>query len=252
MENTDAFGPQGFGYGSVNVTNTTGSFALTGRLPDGTALTGSSFVGPQGQALIYKPLYGNKGSVIGSTVISLGGSAPVGNTLGGVLLWSKPPGSGTIYAAGFPAVTLACEGGYYAPLAPGGRVMGLMDKPLGTANAKLDFTLGGLDTESLEFKQLLRVYNPSATGRSNKAQVLAPISNGVKLTTFNAATGEFVGEFTLPGPPARKAPLRGIIAPTAGGTSGFGYFLLPQKPIPPKTATTAPKLSGRVELLPTP
>lgn len=80
-----------------------------------------------------------------------------------------------------------------------------------------------------------------------------PNPNRVTVTVFNAATGWFEGSFTLPGATAaqnRVAPFYGQIVNLRTGSSGLGYFLLPQVPVAPQTVTTSPKLSGRVELAP--
>jgi hypothetical protein len=160
------------------------------------------------------------------------------------------------YKAGFGPVTLACEGGaYVAPLA-GALAKPFIASAVGVSNAKLNFTLGGLDTEMRQFMQPLRIYNPTATGLTNLVTVLLPNTKTVKVTAFTASTGEFTGTYVIPassGPAtvARTVSYFGQMVPTTSvGSQGFGYFLLPQIPVPPQTITTSPILSGRVEFLP--
>lgn len=52
----------GSGYATFRVP-TNGLTVLSGRLPDGQTITSSSFLGPQGQVLLFQMLYGNRGSV---------------------------------------------------------------------------------------------------------------------------------------------------------------------------------------------
>jgi hypothetical protein len=117
--------------------------------------------------------------------------------------------------------------------------------------AKLAFTLGGLDTASLTFNQLIRISSPSATSLNNTATVAAynlatsTNLNKVAITTFTAPTGLFAGSFTLPGTPARLGPFSGQIVRIIGTTTttqGYGFFLLPTG------TSTSPKLSGKVLL----
>lgn len=71
------------------------------------------------------------------------------------------------------------------------------------------------------------------------------------MTTLNAPKGLFNGAFTIRTPAGsapRPAPYFGQIVKINGVTLGYGYYLLPTVPVPPKTVTTSPKLSGRVIL----
>ncbi len=239
LENLDtATGDQGFGFGHVRPLGKAGRCTVVTRLADGSAFTGSTFFGPNGQVLVYKSLYKHQGSALGTIDLMLTGSnPPFDNTVCGEMSWLRPA---TSSAPGFGPVELAIEGGVYTPPAPGQLVMGLLPSSPGIANAGLDFSLGALASASAEFSQGIAVTNPRATGKTNRAQVVAPNANGVVITSFNAATGAFAGRITVPGNPARKGTFRGQIVPTVPyGTLGFGYYLLPDG-------------GGRVELLPAP
>ncbi len=241
--------PRGYGYASFTV-KTDGTLTLAGKLPDGSDVTGSTFVGPEGQILLFNLLYTNRGSHVGQ--FTLTPASPVtNNTVSGATSWFKPgpllpTSTDTVYKDGFGPLTVTAAGGVYVPPAKGLRVMGLGTVP--NPNAKLNFTLGGL---APEFTQLLNIVNPSATGLTNTAVITAPITNTTKVTTLNAATGAFVGSFQINGAAAalnRPAPFFGQIVKIGATTEGYGYFLLPTVPVPPKTVTTSPKQSGRVVL----
>ncbi len=265
---TSATIPGGYGFGSFIVSDTNGALNITGQLPDGSKLLCSTFIGQHGEVLLYTVLHGNKGSIHGPLVVTAATApnAPADNTLAGSLTWLKPTlaatDKDTAYKAGFGPIALAANGSTYDAPDKGQRVLGLPAPavmPVTATNAKLAFTLGGLDLatpSSLEFNQLIRVSNPSTTGLTNTATVAAynlatsTNLNKVAITTFTAPTGLFAGSFTLPGTPARLAPFNGQIVRTFSGsvptTQGYGYFLQPSIPGTGETVATSPKLSGRV------
>lgn len=248
--------PDGFGFGSFTPGLNTGLLTLKGTLADGSSLVCSTFIGPAGQVLCYQALYANRGSCVGKLTVTPGTPAPTNNTLLGQFTWLKPAPLATskdlIYRAGFGPLSLDVAGSAYPAPAAGERVLGLPAATAPATNAKLAFTLGGLDTSlpaSLEFEQPLTITNPSATGFTNVASIPAPI-NSTTLPTLTAATGAFAGSFTIPGTTAalnRKATFNGQIVKVSGVTTGYGHFLLPT--ITP-VVTTSPRLSGRVELKP--
>jgi hypothetical protein len=262
---TNTAEPDGFGFGSFIVSETNGALRITGDLPDGSKILCDTFIGQNGQFLLYTPLHGNKGSIHGQLTVTPV-NAPTDNTVMGPITWLKPSLLATdkdkSYQSGFGPITLDAKGSSYLPPARGQRVLGLPAPaavPTTATNAKLAFTLGGLDLatpNSLAFNQLIRVSNPSTTGLTNTATVV-PFNattltnpNKVAITTFTAPTGAFAGNFTLPGTPARVGPFAGQIVRIIDvntTTQGYGYFLLPTG-VP--NVTTSPKLSGRVELSP--
>lgn len=244
--NADAALPQGSGFGSLTVAQTTGAIVCSGSLADGVSFASNvGFVGQNGEVLLYAPLYANRGSLGGVVAIQPGKNAPLDNAMGGGVTWLKPAPLGTtqdtVYRAGFGPIPLTLTGSIYAAPGKGGRVMGL---PASTSsNAQLLFSAGGLPAN---LSQPVLVANPSATGLSNTAVAVGGV-NGVKITRFDAATGVFAGEFTPVGT-TRKASFSGEIVSVNGRASGYGFFLLPKAPVAGETAATAPRLSGGVVL----
>lgn len=235
--------PQGYGLNTFTVNKVGGKLTHAGKLPDGTALSGSTFVGLQGQVLVFQMLYGNKGSVVGSYTIAPNSLITL-NTITGSLSWMKPAqlatSTDTVYKAGFGPLTLTALGGAYeAPLA-GQRVLGATSVAAPATNSRLIFSLGGLTDP---FTQPVRITNPSATSLTNTAAINAPALNGTTMTVLTASTGAIRGSFTLGGP--TTAPWFGQIVTVGAPPRGYGYFLLPTG-VP--TVTTSPKLSGRVVL----
>ncbi len=234
--------PQGDGFGSFNVSPANGSLSLAGRTGDGSAFVGKTFVGQDGQVLLYQALYAKRGSLAGVLEVSAG-AEPADNAVGGSAVWFKPDGGetskDTLYPRGFE-LPLDIEGGGYPLIDKGALVMDLTP---GTDNALLEFIAGGLDGDG--FNQLFTVVNPSATGVTNKA-VLAKDAdanpNRVKVAKFDAKTGALAGEFWLG---TRKAPWFGQLVQTGGEVRGHGFFLLPEA-----TGSGAQRLSGLLFLTP--
>lgn len=257
LQNTDtANGPQGYGYGSFIVTEGTGALTINGRLPDGSILLCTTFIGQQAQVLLYQALHANRGSCFGKlTVTPI--NAPTDNTVAGAPTWFKPQSlpaaKDTVYAAGFSTLTLDAKGSTYLAPAKGQIITGFTPVSVGNTNAKLAFAEGGLTSD---FDQLLRLYNASATGLTNAITIATFASgnnpNKVAMPTFTAPTGLYAGSITIPGTVARPAPFFGQIVRVFGTTTttqGYGYFLLPSVPGTGQTITTSPKLSGKAEFV---
>jgi hypothetical protein len=99
--------PQGYGYGSFTVAPT-GSFTLAGRTPDGETLTGTYWLGPNGEFFIFQTLYTTtpKGSILGEMQIELNSAGSLDDDLSGDLTIVRPPNgsSATVartYRSGF-------------------------------------------------------------------------------------------------------------------------------------------------------
>lgn len=251
LEQTDANVtlPQGHGYGSFTVTETTGALTVSGRLADNSTFTTTTFIGFQGQVLIYQPLYNNLGSLAGSLTVTPGVTAAA-NTLAGAPTWRKPAtaATDTIYRPGFGPIPLSADGGAYVPPTAGAVVLGM---PNSANNAKLQFTRGGLDVEGKEFDLTFSILNPSAAGLTNKVTIPAN-PNTVTMPVLTPATGAFSGEFTIAGNTAalnRKVAYQGLIVKRGGITRGFGFFLLPELPEGIETLASSPKNSGKVRLI---
>lgn len=257
---TEQTSPDGFGFGNFTPAASTGLLIIKGNLADDSPIVSSTFVGPTGQVLFYQPLYANTGSCVGRLDISRGPAPPQNNSILGHLSWYKPAPLATskdlIYREGFGPIILDVAGSTYRAPGPGERVLGLPTATAPATNAKLNFTLGGLDTAqptSLEFVQLFNITNPSLDGLTNVASFTTN-ANSVMLPTLTPSNGAFSGEFTLPGgTPAlnRKAPFNGQIVRiinTVETTRGYGYFLLPKMPSTGQSVNSSPKLSGQVIL----
>ena len=241
-------GPQGYGFGSFIVTETTGALVITGKLADGSAITTSTFVGPVGDVVLYQALYSNHGSCLGAMTIGTGSAAPAYNTVAGTLTWSKPASPAaakdTVYAAGFPLLSLDVAGGAFFPPAKGGLLVATVNQ---ADNAQLDLGTAGADTPSSPF---LRISNPNATsGTTNVATFSATNPDHAAMPVLTFGTGLFSGSFSLAGTPARPAPFFGQIVPISGAYQGYGYYLLPSVPGLGQTVATSPKLSGTAWLI---
>ncbi len=243
--------PQGYSFGTVNISSITGSNVVLGTLADGTRIVTSGPLGSAGEVAFYASLSSGKGSVFGGLFVTAGTNAPLNNTLSGEASWLKPASSQSSqsipYAAGFGPLPLLISGGRYVVVPSGGRVLGL---GASTNNARLIFSKGGLEAESLEFWRSVTVLNPSSTGAINRATVAAG-SISVALPLLNTASGAFSGSASVPATPSasvRSITFQGQIVNTGTATKGYGFFLFPQIPTGSQTSVTAPKLSGRMVL----
>jgi len=230
--------PQGYGFGTITVTEKDGRMAISGVLPDGGKYTGTGFVGPLGEVLMYYPFYNNLGSFIGKLTISTDGT----HVVGGTMTWNKPnqgvTSKDTIYHDGFGPVEVTAVGSSYVAPASGAIVLGLS---VGTENGQLSFVDGGLDGNG--FTQNVTI------GVTNKATFSLTNPNQVKLGTVTAASGAIGGDFTLVvGAVTRKVLYVGQIVKVDGVSRGYGYFLLPKLPTGTEKVETTPKLSGKVVL----
>lgn len=225
--------PEGTGY-LIQSVSTTGTVTLGGKLADGTALTGSASLGPDGQVPIHLLLYSTTGSVQGWAVID----DDADGTVSGALDWYKMPQPSKvvtrIYKNGFPLHALNITGAKYLKPGAGAIILGIPAAPL--PNARLTLELGGIDTA---------LVNDFTITTANAAQAPTPNPQTLQVT-LTAATGLFTGSFTLvePGLPvvSRKTTFYGAVIPNL--RQGVGHFLLPELPNP----STSPMLSGRVVL----
>jgi len=227
---------------------------LAGKLPDGSAVTSGTHVGPDGQVMLFNLLYGNRGSPVGRFDIAK--ATPVANnTLTGTTSWFKPSpltatSTDTVYKAGFGPLNVTAQGSVYVEPTVGTLVMGLPVVPTGQANAKISLSQGGIANLN-SFGQSMRFSTKTPQDTVTLVGVVPPVTNSTTLTALDSKQGTFSGSFTLPGAtPAlnRRAPYYGLIVKVGATTEGYGYFLLPKVPVPPETVATSPKLSGRAVL----
>jgi ELWxxDGT repeat protein len=246
--------PQGSGFGAFTL-STAGTLGIAGRLPDGTAFTRSTFVGPAGQIGLFSLLYGpgqRRGSLVGILTQGLGENPnnPADNPLYGSLYWSRPAQAirgSLVYPAGFAPVQLAVSGGYFQPPSS---LLGLSP---GINIAQLAFSEGGLSFSTSD---------PSVGVSTDATNEIRLRLSGVRVTLVTSPNrSAFSGLFELSDPhwnPAssvpwiRRVPFQGMIILSDGRYSGHGFFLLPQLPLGDPRTNPPPTRSGRVSFQSTP
>lgn len=222
--------PQGMGYATFTV-KADGKLSFTGKYADGSSVTGSTFVGPQGQAFIFHTLYSGKGSFLGDFAINtMDDTDPANNQINdGTASWSRPANTSKtnkLYRDGF-LFDLNIKGGSFR--APASATL-------------LGLTAGSI--ADLKFTQA----NIGTALQQPDAAVTIKVSNGLTVTptvaaaktklTPTASTGAFKGSFEAV---AKKATsFTGLIVPIEGVQTGVGYFLLDQ------SGTPATQQSGAV------
>lgn len=235
---TSAAYPLGSGYLSLAV-SPKGRINYTGRLADGTPLTGGGSGLVDGVLPLHHMLYKNTGSAQGSLALD-----ETRTFFSAALDWFKSPqpanAATRVYRNGFPLHTLSGTGGRYSAPAAGQL---LLDLALTENNARLAFSEGGL---FIPFSQTFSLVS------NNKAVFPAATDNPHQLKlTLNAKTGLITGKgATMDIDPANPALNRqragtgsALIIP--GLDRAEGHFLLPAD-----TSKTAPILSGRLRMLP--
>lgn len=259
--------PQGSGYLGM-IVSPKGTGAISGRLADGTTITSSSMIGPQGEALVFLMLYKNTGSIFGQMDLGddlLGPSTSYVRRVDGLVRWIKDvqPGTERNYQAGIPETNLIVLGATYAKPGTNIIVMGLPNLAGTSTNAMIDFTQGGLATATRNPDRAVRLTTLNTTAY--------PVPNEA-FTTLNivSGTGSFTGTFSLlDNAVPRSVTYQGLVIPpiphtpavtnssgiiTANeipgvGAFATGYFLLPEL-LP---STTKSKInSGRVLIQGTP
>lgn len=227
--------PQGYGFATLAVTKT-GTATWGGKAADGSPITGSTVVGPDGEIVLHTMLYKNTGSIQGLTYVDDSLDLFSAGSIDAPFDWYKVAQANSVadraYKGGLPLHGVQLLGGKYTPANQLFDFLGLTPGTT-TGNAAASFSAGGL---AAPFDQLLDVKSPNTFAVSAAAN-----PHGVKLTV-TASSGLFTGSFN-DGNPARKATLSGVfVRNTAGNVkAGRGHFLLPQD-----TATNGPVLSGQV------
>ncbi|HRJ10951.1 MAG TPA: S8 family serine peptidase, partial [Prosthecobacter sp.] len=232
---SDAAYPLGTGHLSA-VLSAQGAVNFSGKLADGTTLTGSGIPASGGELPLHRMLYNNTGSIQGLLILDRGTPS-----FEAALDWGKntqAPGSTRSYAAGFPVHDIGGGGGRYLPPATGQPVMGL---PLLDNNAVLVFTEGGL---AAPFSQSLTL------GAGNKVTLPSGAANPHQIrVTLNSANGLVTGTGKAmdidPDNPGLNRQRQGSMSALIiqGEARAEGYFLLPQD-----QGKTSPIWSGRVML----
>jgi hypothetical protein len=234
--------PHGAGFATYTVNPGTGRLTVAGRLADGTAFTTATFVGPNGEVLVFRTIYPARarGSVLGSLGITL---APENkdNAVAGTVSWLRPAlATSALYPAGF-FLELAVEGSRYDPPASLTPVMGIVQTSAGQSNAIMQIVGANVETAQpmmngpLDHTVELRVDERNRTFPDLMAN-----PRNVRLT-ITPRTGRLTGRFVLEDAnPTGQRPfivkrtvtfqgqiVRDSLAPEG---QGLGYFILRQLP----------------------
>ena len=244
----------GYGYGSFTISKT-GTYVFAGKMADGEALGGGAFAGPNGELLVWQPMYAGKGSLVGTVTVDshLAQDFQDNRLSNSDITWWRPygvtpqrlPASGEIAAMDF-------IGGAYVPPDKNGLVMALPAPPV-EGNTQVGFTWW----EPTWPSPLVVTTKPGGI-------VVVPMPNLLKAgLSITPASGAFRGALTLvdanplplPALPrqwTRTFSYQGMLVSTDGGVLGLGYGLLPALPQPgSKTPITSTDLmSGAVLVTP--
>ncbi|TDU66625.1 ELWxxDGT repeat protein [Prosthecobacter fusiformis] len=257
--------PQGWSYASFKAAKD-GKLTFAGRTADGDKVTGASFIGVDGNVVLYQSMYTPlKGSLMGTLLVNKGSDdvVPTDNTLTGALTWVRPndiKAKTRTYIAGFgfadtpvaTPVALEAIGSAYVKPEGTNPVFGLPN-PSTTPNVDVEFLYGDLSDT---------VISPNVTvtiSTSNKITQDTTSTTLTKLASVTASTGLFTGSFSLSDPDlllggdkklVRKVTYQGILINDETDTQiGVGFFTLPKRPaVAPEKITTVPILGGKVEV----
>lgn len=270
--------PQGYGYGSVTV-STAAAANVAGVLADGVPFSTSSFVGPDGEVLIYTAS-ATADSFLGHLKLTPGTPPLNADSVitSSDLTWTRAnqPNKVTArdYQDGFGLTTplaVTAKGGRYIPPGPTAPatpiLMGLTDAGVGTYNARIFFsgaelgnaTLNPLPLPDIDFRiaQNTVLAFPKNTPSPPAVANLNPRSTSF---TIAPSTGDILsGKFSLVDPNplqptttiTRTATFAGKMVKSGTSYRGYGYFLLAKRPVVPgQTVLNTERLSGQVLLEP--
>lgn len=233
LQSTGSGVPAGYGFGSYTIQAKTGQVTVTGKLPDGNAFATSGFMGPQGEILIYQPLYAKKGLFAGLLDLEMEDGPAQGEV---VARFDFPPrwfdpgspagAADNLYPLGFGPASVSVSGGLFPAPVPGALVLGAVAAP-GETNAIFTLT-------DLALSQNLNLRNITPNGFTHKVTSVGS-SDLIKfaMPVLNPANGLLSGEFTLTGStPAEnlRIPFQGMLVRVGGAVQGYGFFLQPELP----------------------
>lgn len=249
--------PQGHGYAYFNV-GATGAATGVIRMGDGSQVPLSATLRSNGGLVLFTPLYGGTGSILGT--LNLAPGSPVLVQTAG-LNWVKLSQSvfTRSYPAGFGPLPLQAAGARYTVPTGSMIIMNLVSSADDVANAALEFAQGGAPDPASRLNVQIRYSAPAVLD----PQTLLNNPGKVSLA-INPATGLITGGFVLSdhdvttGKALERKPLfYGLIARDLNGLLfGFGHFQLARMPdnyvVPPTSSTTSALLSGSLLLRPVP
>jgi sugar lactone lactonase YvrE len=222
--------PEGDGFARLTL-GKTGIATWSGRTPDGTAFTASSFMAGNYDLPLHAMMHGNTASLLGHCFInptSLDLASDITPELS-LFKLSQPLSSiDRSYKAGIPYLALPLFGGKYTP----NDLHAFLGFPTDPAAMQMTFS------ESLiaSFQQALTLSKPNAFA------LVAPVKSlSLKI---DPKTGLITGSFKE-GTPAITVPFAGILIDYEAGSArqGYGHYLLPDTASP-----TAPIRSSRFVL----
>ncbi len=240
----------GEGFAVLNLTDA-GVVSWSGRLPDGTTVTGSSPLSPDREALLYTglryPGHGALGALLPLTEVS--GRVRVAPAAAG-WWWKKvdPAGRERLEPGAFRR-TLTFAGGEFVAPAPG---------VLLVPGTVLTFGLQGASLATAA--QLVPGHGTFQLGQKANGQLTSAPTNAVAVrATLTGRTGAFTASLTLsdpvPGvtrPVVRTVNAAGLFIPgeTPGTGAVRGFCTLPDLPSAGQAAATTPIRSGSIRLEP--
>ena len=222
--------PEGDGFARLTL-GKTGIATWSGRTPDGTAFTASSFMAGNYDLPLHAMMHGNTASLLGHCFInptSLDLASDITPELS-LFKLSQPLSSiDRSYKAGIPYLALPLFGGKYTP----NDLHAFLGFPTDPAAMQMTFS------ESLiaSFQQALTLSKPNAFA------LVAPVKSlSLKI---DPKTGLITGRFKE-GTPAITVPFAGILIDYEAGSArqGYGHYLLPDT-----ASATAPIRSSRFVL----
>jgi type IV secretory pathway VirB2 component (pilin) len=197
-----ATGPTAGGYAMVNIV-ASGAVTITGKLPDGTALSSGALLRDDASIAWYNPLYPAKfpraGYFAGPVTFNRAGGD---QAVAGPLDWRKPAQLTGLWSAGF-SQSLTVEGSTYIAPLTGQRALTLQDAA-GTLECSLDGALYA---------------TPVHLSTKNLFTVDLPNPSKLSLTTTRltgAVTGRFYDPVTK-----KYRTLGGVVLQAQGECSGF-------------------------------
>ncbi len=241
--------PGGSGYLTM-ASSTKGAVTWTGKLADGTSITGSATLWQDGRVAMFQSLYSNKGSILGSPTLAEPVAPATLNPVTGTIRWFKKAQAVLAFPDGLD-LDLLVNGSEYLPPGLNQLVLGLPEVPAGQNNAEIEVMGGGVEdaAQFLKLAQNFRVTRAHSAFFPTSALVNP---TGMKITTLNSKTGFFKGSFVLKDRTpvvTRTVNFEGVLGSQAG--AGEGFFLLSELPVAPATSTAKTRQhAGTIYFLP--
>ncbi len=238
--------PEGDGYATAKI-STTGALSVTGKLADGTALTGTLAVGTDGSYRWYLKPYKTAGGYLGGWLPLTVRSDEAGRyeATSADFYWKKPASSkAKLYPAGFGPVGLTADMQKWNAPSVGTSLGSRLGVGAGGGSLALVIDGAGLSNDGANTYTLPTVLNLGSAGAFSVGDATNPTAFSLTVTT---STGAFTGSFTLKdGSVSRKITLQGVLlqlpSPASSTVLGRGYFLLTP------TVKTNPTYSGALEI----